>query len=131
MVACYPRRPECKRGFYFALFIQPGLAVASVSDARHDALTVRENVYRAFQTQQQRSEEAALQTRAGAGAKLAQALGQDASADRLGAVGGTLASGLFSSAVQQGLAPFGTARARLNLSSAHFDGSEFDFFTSR
>ncbi|CAK6495301.1 hypothetical protein PANNVG_02563 [Pantoea sp. Nvir] len=127
MVACYPRRPECKRGFYFALFIQPGLAVASVSDARHDALTVRENVYRAFQTQQQRSEEAALQTRAGAGAKLAQALGQDASADRLGAVGGTLASGLFSSAVQQGLAPFGTARARLNLSSAHFDGSEFDF----
>ena len=127
MVACYPPRLKRKHGLYIVLFIQPGLAVGSANDPRNASLTVRESVYRAFQTQQKHSEEKSLQARAGAGAKLAQMLGQDASVDRLGAVGGTMASGLFSSAVQQSLASFGTARARLNLSSAHFDGSEFDF----
>ncbi|NDJ55563.1 hypothetical protein GWD52_00850 [Enterobacteriaceae bacterium 4M9] len=68
-----------------------------------------------------------MHKRASAGAKLAQVLGQDASTERMGAVGGNLASGFFSSALQQSLSSFGTARVRLNLSSAQLDGSEFDF----
>ncbi|MBK4272198.1 inverse autotransporter beta domain-containing protein [Enterobacter cloacae] len=91
------------------------------------AMTVRESVYRALHEEEISREETLFRARAGAGAKLAQVLGQDASADRISAVGGSMASGLFSSAVQQSLSSFGTARVKLNLSSAHLDGSEFDF----
>ncbi|RAY72457.1 hypothetical protein DP185_05660 [Enterobacter hormaechei] len=116
-----------KHGIYIVLFMQPGLAAGSEMNTNDRAMTVRESVYRALHEEEISREETLFRARAGAGAKLAQVLGQDASADRISAVGGSMASGLFSSAVQQSLSSFGTARVKLNLSSAHLDGSEFDF----
>lgn len=81
-------------------------------------------MYRALNSDLYAREQQAIDQRAGAGARLAQVLGEEESALR---VGGNLASGVVSSAVQQGLSSFGNARARINVSSANLDGSEFDF----
>ncbi len=116
-----------KYGLIFILLASTRATAEGPSTAPPDALTVRESVSQALWSSQQREEEAAIHKRASTGAKLAQVLGQDASTERMGTVGGNLASGFFSSALQQSLSSFGTARVRLNLSSAQLDGSEFDF----
>ncbi|RAU37869.1 hypothetical protein DBY73_004590 [Enterobacter sp. RIT418] len=126
VVSCLPSLKR-KHGLYIVLFMQPALATKSEVNINEQTMNARENIYHALHEEEISREETLFQARAGAGAKLAQVLGQDASADRISAVGGSMASGLFSSAVQQSLSSFGTARVKLNLSSAHLDGSEFDF----
>lgn len=111
----------------FYLLLGSRYATASGTDAFPEKLSVRESVYHALYSQHHKNEKDEARKLTGAGAKLAQILGQDASADRVSTVGRNMASGYLSSAVQQNLAPFGTARVKMNLSSAHLDGSEFDF----
>ncbi|UGS41411.1 inverse autotransporter beta domain-containing protein [Pseudocitrobacter corydidari] len=127
MVARYPLRIKHIYRFSIILFLQSGLATgASLSD-KNETLSVRDSVYHALYEDQESRAEAVAQARAGAGAKLAQALGQDASAERISAMGQSMASGLLSSAIQQNLSSLGTARVKMNISSAKLDGSEFDF----
>lgn len=121
------RISNVRQGLCFALLLGSGHVSASGTEPVNDELSVRKNLAQSLQSQLQQDEDAKSQRRATAGAKLAQILGRDASTEQMGRVGENLASGLFNSAVQQSLAPFGTARVKVNLSSAHLDGSEFDF----
>jgi len=119
-------RHVVRHGLCLAFLAQPRYLMASDTDALTRSFSVRDKVSSALQTQNQQRERDSQWQRTGVAAKLAQTLGNSASAGQMGELGMNMASGVLSSALQQSLAPFGTASVRLNLSQPRLNGSEFD-----
>jgi hypothetical protein len=69
-----------------------------------------------------------MENAVGAGARLAQILGENTHSRAMNAMARGIASGIGSNAIEQSLAPFGTARVKLNFAQGDgLSGSEFDF----
>lgn len=115
-----------RHGLFLAILAGSRYSLASENDILAHSFSVREKVSSSLQAENQQRDRDNKWQRSGAAAKLAQTLGSSVSAGQMGELGINMASGVLSSALQQSLAPFGTASVKLNLSQPRFDGTEFD-----
>lgn len=119
-------RHALRHGIYLFFLAGTRLSVASESDPQGQLFSLRDKISSSLQSQNQQRERDKFWQRTSTTAKLAQTMGSSASADQMGALGLNMASGMLSSAVQQSMSSFGTARVKLNLERSDLEGSEFD-----